>query len=112
MPTVVGLIRSACCAAALAASFPVVASALECAKDPVSARGLGFSPSPEQSAEAAKKEWLKKALTIYSDAKWETAKNPDMFCAMQGLYSNCKVTAVPCGTTPATPAPAPTPKTE
>jgi hypothetical protein len=112
MSIVETLIRSAFCGAALAAvaAFPIEASALECAKDPVSARGLGFTPSPELSAEAAKKEWLKKALTIYSDAKWETAKNPDMFCAMQGLYSNCKVTAVPCGSTPA--APSPTPKAE
>jgi hypothetical protein len=105
MSIVTVFIRSACCAAALAAVavFPIEASALECAKDPVSARGLGFSPSPEQSVTAAAQEWLKKALAIYSDAKWETAKNPDIVCASQGLYSNCKVTAVPCGTTPAPP---------
>ena len=97
--------RSIWFAAALAAvaAFPFGAAALECAKDPVSARGLGFLPSPEQSTEAAKKEWLKKATAIYSDATWETAKGHDMFCATQGLYSNCKVTAVPCGSVPATP---------
>ncbi len=105
MPSVAIFIRSTCVAATLAAvvGFPFGAAALECAKDPISARGLGFLPSPEQSAEAAIKEWLTKATAIYSDAKWETAKGHDMYCATQGLYSNCKVTAVPCGSVPATP---------
>lgn len=96
-------LRSACSLAALAAvaAFPVEAAALECASEPVSARGLGFLPSPERSTEAAKQEWLKKAAEVYSDATWETAKGHDMFCATQGLYSNCKVTAVPCGMKPA-----------
>jgi hypothetical protein len=106
MSFVATLIRSGCFAVCLAAAVDVLpAVALECASEPVSARGLGFTPSPERSAEAAKEEWLKKAQTVYGDAKWETAKDPDMFCAMQGLYSNCKVTAKPCGTVPATPKP-------
>ena len=73
------------------------AEELQCADKPVSARGQGFSPSPEQSAEKAKEEWLKKAQAIYGDAQFETAKNPEMQCVNQGLYSNCKLTAVPCG---------------
>ena len=105
MSNVATLIRSVSYAAMLAATAAVStqAAALECAKEPVSARGLGFLPSPEQSTEAAKQEWLKKATAIYKDAKWETAKGHDMFCATQGLYSNCKVTAIPCGSVPATP---------
>jgi hypothetical protein len=74
-----------------------VAEELECADQPVAARGVGFSPSPEQSAEKAKAEWLKKAQAVYSDAKVETAKDPEMQCVNQGLYSNCKLSAVPCG---------------
>jgi hypothetical protein len=105
MKPVVTLLRPAFCAALFAGALalPLPALALECAKDPVSARGLGFTPSPEASFEAAKEEWLKKAQTVFSDAKWETAQKPDMYCATQGLYSNCKVTAIPCGTTPAAP---------
>jgi hypothetical protein len=104
MSTIATLIRFTGCVAVAVAAFPFGAAALECAKEPISARGLGFLPSPEQSTEAAKQAWLKKATAIYSDATWETAKGHDMFCATQGLYSNCKVTAVPCGSEPVTKA--------
>jgi hypothetical protein len=102
MSLVATVLRSTCFLATLATviTLPIEASALECASEPVSARGLGFLPSPERSTEAAKHEWLKKATAVFSDATWETAKGHDMFCATQGLYSNCKVTAVPCGTKP------------
>ena len=103
MSIVASLSRSALVAAVLLVAGPpiVPAAELECADDAVSAHGNGFSPSPEQSAEAAKIEWLKKATAIYSDAKMETAKNPQISCVNQGLYSNCTISAVPCGTTPA-----------
>lgn len=105
MRNVAKFIRPALGAAALAAAVTLSfgASALECAKDPVSARGQGFLPSPERSVEAAKVEWLKKAQAVFADAKFETAQKPDMFCATQGLYSNCKLTAIPCGEKPAAP---------
>lgn len=82
---------------------PPAASAaeLQCAGEPITARGPSFTPSPEQSMEAAQKEWLAKATTIYSDAKLETAKDPQMSCVNQGLYSNCTISAVPCGSAPA-----------
>jgi hypothetical protein len=103
MATAASIVRSALRATAL---FLIIVPAtkaeeLQCADKPVKAWGLGFSPSPEQSVEAAKKEWLAKAVTIYGDAKWETAKRPDMTCVSQGLYSKCAATGVPCGTTPA-----------
>jgi hypothetical protein len=44
-------------------------------------------------------------VTFYSDAKWETAKAPDMMCVTQGLYSKCAASGVPCGATPAAPPP-------
>jgi hypothetical protein len=107
MPKVASIFRLALyLAALLAAMLPVIeAAALECADKEVSARGPSFMPSPEQSMEAARTEWLKKATAIYSDATMETAKDPKIMCASQGLYSNCTITAVPCGTKPATPAP-------
>jgi hypothetical protein len=107
MSTAASIVRSALGVAALVLAFAPVADAeeLQCADKTVKAWGLGFSPSPEQSVEAAKKEWLAKAVTIYSDAKWETAKEPDMMCVSQGLYSKCAATAVPCGATPAAAAP-------
>ena len=103
MSKVASLLRSACAAMLLAALPAGQASALECADKEVSARGPGFTPSPETSMAAAKTEWLKKATAIYSDATIETAKDPKVMCASQGLYSNCTITAFPCGAVPATP---------
>ena len=103
MSKVSSFIRSACAAMLLAALPVAQAAALQCADKEVSARGPGFTPSPETSMAAAKTEWLKKATEIYSDATMETAKNPQVMCASQGLYSNCTITAVPCGNTPAPP---------
>jgi hypothetical protein len=101
MPKVASIFRFSLCLAAVL--LPVRAAALECADKEISARGPTFTPSPETSMEAAKTEWLKKATEIFSDATMERAKDPKIVCASQGLYSNCTITAVPCGTTPATP---------
>src|SRR6476646_11064418 len=87
----------------LAVPPPAHAADVECSDKEVSARGPSFTPSPETSMEAAKTEWLKKATEIYRDATMETAKNPEMTCASQGLYSNCTITAFPCGLKPVTP---------
>ncbi len=107
MPKVASIFRSALClAAVLTVVLPArQASALQCADKEFSARGPTFTPSPETSMEAAKTEWLKKATEIFSDATMETAKDPKIMCASQGLYSNCTITAVPCGTIPAAPKP-------
>jgi hypothetical protein len=103
---------AACLRSALGACLMLMATApaasaaeLSCATAEVTARGNGFSPSPELSEDKAKAEWLKKAVTVYSDATMETAKDPKMNCVSQGLYSNCAISAVPCGTTPAAPKP-------
>ena len=105
MPKIASILCSALfLAAALTVVLPATqAAALECADTEISARGPTFTPSPETSMEAAKTEWLKKATEIFSDATMETAKDPKIMCASQGLYSNCTITAVPCGTTPAKP---------
>jgi hypothetical protein len=107
MLKVASIFRPALClAAVLTVTLPAMqAAALECADKEVSARGPTFTPSPETSMEAAKTEWLKKATEIFSDATMETAKDPKIMCASQGLYSNCTITAVPCGTKPVAPAP-------
>jgi hypothetical protein len=105
MPKVASIFRLALCLAAVMTVPAMQAAALECADKEVSARGPTFTPSPETSMEAAKTEWLKKATEIFSDATMETAKDPKIMCASQGLYSNCTITAVPCGTKPVVPAP-------
>ena len=105
MSKIASIFRSVLSVAALLLAAPpaVHAQELECSDKEVSARGLGFEPSPELSMEAAKTAWLKKATEIYSDATVETAKDPQVMCASQGLYSNCTITAFPCGLKPAKP---------
>jgi hypothetical protein len=77
---------------------------LQCQDKALSGSGPGFNNSQELSEEAAKKDWLAKALAIYSDATWGTAKNPNMECVKQGLYSKCFATGLPCGTQPSSAA--------
>jgi hypothetical protein len=105
MSKIASIFRSALCVGALLLITPsaVRAADVECSDKQISARGPGFEPSPELSMEAAKKEWLKKAVEVYSDATVETAKDPQLMCASQGLYSNCTITAFPCGTKPVAP---------
>lgn len=77
---------------------------LQCHDKAVTGSGPGFSSSQEHSEEAAKKDWLAKALAIYSDADWTKAKDPKLGCVKQGLYSKCFATAAPCHASPSTPA--------
>lgn len=77
---------------------PAPATLLQCHDKAVTGSGPGFSSSQEQSEESAKKDWLAKALAIYSDADWTKAKDPKLGCVKQGLYSKCFATAVPCHT--------------
>jgi hypothetical protein len=95
--------------AAAPASQPAQPEGLQCQEKALSGSGPGFNNSQEISEEAAKKDWLAKALAIYSDANWSTAKNPNVECVKQGLYSKCFATGLPCGTQPSSAA-AETPK--
>ena len=83
---------------------PAQPDGLQCQEKALSGSGPGFNNSQEISEEAAKKDWLAKALAIYSDANWSTAKNPSMECVKQGLYSKCFATGLPCGTQPSSAA--------
>jgi len=105
VPKIASIFRLSLSAASLllAAVSALDAQEVQCADKEISARGPSFTPSPETSMEAAKTEWLKKAIQIYSDATMKAAKNPQIMCASQGLYSNCTITAIPCGTKPVTP---------
>ena len=69
---------------------------LECAGEPLSGSGPGFSSSREASEEAARAAWLEKAKAIYPEASWESAKDADVACAVQGLYSKCFAQGTPC----------------
>jgi hypothetical protein len=70
---------------------------LACSNKALSGTGPGFDESREHSEDTAKAAWLEKAKSIYSDATWETAKELNMTCVKQGLYSKCFARAIPCG---------------
>jgi hypothetical protein len=71
-------------------------SGYECASEPVTGSGPGFSSSRDKSEDAAREAWLKKAQAVYPEATWDTAYRAGMSCAVQGLYSKCFAEAIPC----------------
>jgi hypothetical protein len=78
------------------ATEPAPAAKLQCHDKAVTGSGPGFSSSQDQSEQAAKKDWLAKAIAIYPDADWTKAKDVNLACVRQGLFSKCFATAVPC----------------
>ena len=68
----------------------------ECHDTSLEGSGAGFKSSQEESEEAAIADWLEKARSIYKDATWETAKDQNMQCVKQGLYSKCFAVGFPC----------------
>src|SRR5680860_897157 len=82
--------------AAPAADAAPEGPALDCATEPVSGSGPGFSSSRDDSEDAAREAWLEKAKAIYPEATWQTAKDAGVACAVQGLYSKCFAQGIPC----------------
>jgi hypothetical protein len=68
----------------------------DCAAEPVTGSGPGFSNSRDASEDAARKAWGEKAIKIYPEATWDTAKGAGVSCVVQGLYSKCFAQAMPC----------------
>lgn len=69
---------------------------LECASETLSGSGPGFSSSRDASEAAAMEAWLEKAKAVYPDATWESAKDANLACMVQGLYSKCFADGIPC----------------
>lgn len=69
---------------------------LECAAESLSGSGPGFVSSRDDSEEAALESWLEKAKKIYPEATWDLAKDANISCAVQGLYSKCFADGIPC----------------
>ena len=76
---------------------PVRPPGFACGDKALSGTGPGFDSSREHSEQTAKEAWLEKAKAIYTDAAWATAKELNMTCVKQGLYSKCFASAIPCG---------------
>ena len=72
-----------------------------CHNEALTGSGPGFKSSQEESEDAALADWLSKAAAIFADADWNTAKDSNLECVKQGLYSKCFATGVPCHPKPA-----------
>ena len=68
----------------------------DCAAEPVTGSGPGFSSSRDASEDAAREVWHEKASGLYPQATWETAKEAGVSCVVQGLYSKCFAQGIPC----------------
>jgi hypothetical protein len=69
---------------------------LECTTESLSGSGPGFASSREESEEAAIRAWTEKAQAIYPEADFDLAKDSNLSCAVQGLYSKCFADGIPC----------------
>ena len=67
-----------------------------CGEEALTGSGPGFKSSQEESEEAAIKDWLAKAGAVFADADWNAAKDANLECVKQGLYSKCFASGVPC----------------
>jgi len=72
------------------------AANLDCGTEMLSGSGPGFTADRDDAEEAAIKGWLEKAQAVYPEATWDTAKDSNLSCAVQGLYSKCFADGIPC----------------
>lgn len=69
---------------------------LECAAESLTGSGPGFLSSRKESEDAAINAWLEKARAVYPEADFDLAKDSNLACAVQGLYSKCFADGIPC----------------
>lgn len=70
---------------------------VECATEKLSGSGPGFLSSRDESEEVAIAAWAEKAAAVgFPDADFDLAKDSNLSCAVQGLYSKCFADGIPC----------------
>ena len=72
------------------------AANLECGTEMLSGSGPSFTADIDDAEEAAIKNWQKKASSFHPDADFDLAKDSNLSCARQGLYSKCFADGIPC----------------
>ena len=73
---------------------------LECGTEMLTGSGPGFTADRDQAENVAIEEWMKKAAKVFPDTEldFDLAKDSNLSCAVQGLYSKCFADGVPCKT--------------
>ena len=69
---------------------------LDCGTEMLSGSGPGFTADRDDAEEAAIKSWQEKASSFHPDADFDLAKDSNLSCAVQGLYSKCFADGIPC----------------
>ena len=71
---------------------------LECGTEMLTGSGPGFTADRDQAENVAIEEWMKKAAKVFPDTEldFDLAKDSNLSCAVQGLYSKCFADGIPC----------------
>lgn len=69
---------------------------LECGTEMISGSGPGFHADRDKSETMAIDDWTEKAKKVFPDPNFDLAKDSNLSCAVQGLYSKCFADGIPC----------------
>jgi len=69
---------------------------LECGTEMISGSGPGFTADRDKAENVAIDDWTEQAKKVYPDADFDLAKDSNLSCAVQGLYSKCFADGIPC----------------
>ncbi|MEM7397824.1 MAG: hypothetical protein AAGF48_00735 [Pseudomonadota bacterium] len=75
-----------------------VPSELECGTEMLSGSGPGFTDDRDEAENIAIERWMEKAAKVFPDTEldFDLAKDSNLSCAVQGLYSKCFADGIPC----------------
>ena len=71
---------------------------LECGTEMLSGSGPGFTSDRDEAENVAIETWKEKAATVFpdTDLDFDLAKDSNLSCVVQGLYSKCFADGIPC----------------
>jgi hypothetical protein len=71
---------------------------LECGTEMLTGSGPGFTADRDKAETVAIEDWMEKAAKVFpdTDLDFDLAKDSNLSCAVQGLYSKCFADGIPC----------------
>ena len=71
---------------------------LECGTEMLTGSGPGFTSDRDEAENVAIEMWQEKAAKVFpdTDLDFDLAKDSNLSCAVQGLYSKCFADGIPC----------------
>lgn len=71
---------------------------LECGTEMLTGSGPGFMADRDHAETVAIDDWVQKASKVFPDTEldFDLAKDSNLSCAVQGLYSKCFADGIPC----------------